>query len=189
MSSTLEQIQKALENSEKALAACGSLSYGLQQIQGMALSIEQTSVAHGKLLLALVRSAIKKGVLTDKDLEEETTKIREEDDKNKMEALQKRGITESSDFVSEKSIIAVSNTLVKKDGTMETLTSYRVLGVDSQELTEEVRKQLLNKKVGDSLNVGESEEGQFVLTVLEIQNVKEMAGQGEQADNQAAQEA
>jgi hypothetical protein len=188
MSSTLEQIQQASEKSEKALTLVNSMLRSLEMTAQRALAVEQTSVAHGKLLLSIVRVALKKGLFNDSEIERESVLIREEEDKDRIKKLLEAGAIEARDFVSDGSILAVSQRYIQKDGGVSELTSYRLLSSEGQELSEELKKELQNKKAGDNVNSGEDQGGQYVLSILEIYNLKEITGQGEAQLNSEGQE-
>lgn len=188
MSSTLEQIQQSSERSEAALNAVNSVIQSLERTTQRTLAVEQTSVAHGKLLLALVRVGLKKGLFDDAEIQQESTLIREEEDTERVQGLLEEGTIEARDFVSEGSILVVSQRHLQKTGAVVTLTNYRLLSADDRNMSEELRSSLKDKKVGDSINSGEDQNGQYVFSILAIYNVKEIAGHGEAQQNNEGQE-
>lgn len=166
--STLERI----ENLEKGLSEIGSnMNFIIQQLGStmqQAGAVEQTALSLGKTLTAVVKVLVAKETLTSREVLDEIIKIDESSDRDELAQMRSSGVIVPVEQVSENSVVVAAHTLIEKDGSTRMLSNFNLVRMFHPFVPEQLKKDLLGRKVSDTLPMSRDSGDTTILTVLEI---------------------
>ncbi len=178
----LERIE-ALEKKVQELEAntANTATFAERAIQNVS-ALGQSQSAFGKTLTALISILTEKGTV---DSDAILTKIREIDDRSERERVEhmvRNGVLVSSEVSNAESIVVVKQIFVPSANPEKPveLSNFRAVELFSPEMPPQLRDQLVDKKVGDTITT-KSKEGDFLNTFVAIYNIapEKAGGEGE----------
>lgn len=133
--------------------------------------------ANAKTLVSVVKELTANQVVSDEAIIGRIRQIDDENDKARLAELQRMGIIEPSDEVSESSIVVTKRFGIDANGKDSLLSEHYTIEMPLQQIEAEVKSALIGKKAGETVTLAAQEEGEQVR--LEILNVFALKQQGE----------
>lgn len=171
----LLKIEKGLDAATFQLQQLARLS---QDTAMRLASSEQSFSSIAKLIKALAEELIEAKLITDVQVTDRIAKNNEEDEAEKVTKMIEQGFIRPASEVSESSLIAVSQKqIISDNGTTKEkkLTGYRIVEMTSPHNSPELKKDIIGKKVGDTIIVARDGDGPKTsvidLTVLAIYEI------------------
>lgn len=180
MGESIVKIEKAMGGMQAAITSINENSmYGTEK----ALGVEASLASVVKLLKAIMEELVANDIVKNDNVYTRMRKDDEEADRAKIESMKKAKMLEVKESVGETSLTAIKSTLVNtKDGTIKILSDYMSLDLAIMPPTDIVKQGLVGKKIGESIELGETDDGSKILyTVQEIYELKPQNIKGETA--------
>jgi hypothetical protein len=133
--------------------------------------------ANAKTLVSVVKELTANGTVSDEAIIGRIRKIDDDNDKARLTELQRLGIIEAAEEVSESSVVVTKRVGVDASGTETLLSEHYTVEMPLQQIEAEVKAALIGKKAGDSITLDAQEAGEKVR--LEVLNVFTLKQQGE----------
>lgn len=204
MATTLERIEDA-EKQLKSLGVAVSALQMAKDVSGIAqeqedgntkavaqlannrsLSLEISLTELAKTITALTACLIEAKVVTGQAIMDRIIKMNQDEDMKEIDNLVESKLLIKSNEVKPHSFVIASHTIVdlKNPESSKLVMEKRVLRLPTSLVSEQLRKDLTGRKVGDQVQVNKTDDGKVhVLTVKEIYdlNEKEVVQMGEAA--------
>jgi hypothetical protein len=174
----LERLEKDFDAIKQNLFAVAQSSELTAQ---RLLGVEHSAAAMGKMMGAITKQLKAKGLLDDAAVMDQ---IRADDDeaaKERVESMVKEGFIAPVETVNETSLVIVSHDILdQKTSVTKHMSSYRSIEMPSPGVTQKVKQDLINRKVGDKFETETGDKTQTaIVTVLAIYNLVERQAPGE----------
>ena len=140
----------------------------VKDVPNCKIILDQSSTEH-IVIKALTKVLIEAGVTTDQQIYKAILKVEEEQDRREVEVLLSHGIVEASETVSETSIVVVSQEI---EGDEASKLDYRLYKLMDGSAPEAFVKDVLGRKVGETLIVAMTDDRKLTLVLKEVYSLK-----------------
>lgn len=187
MSSALERID-ALEKKVQELDARSANAYSFaEEAVKRGVSFSQQLAATAKTMTALISTLTAKEIVASEEILDGIRKIDEDNAREEIEGAVASGWLKKAEVVAESSLVVLKQVAIPTgdDPTPILLADYRTLELPSPLTPPDVRKQLVGKKIGETVTF-QGDKATIVTTVKEVYEAVEVV-QGGEAQPQAEQ--
>jgi hypothetical protein len=178
----LEQTEKDLKTVLEKFAVLeeSNIVAGVENAQQLAelaaqrmLGVEQSAAALAKTLTGLTKALINKAVVTGEDIMGHIQKIDDDGDRDKINGLiQIKAIAKTDSVGPEDLVVTAQNYINTADPTKsKSVREYSLIELPLPTINQQLKKDLVGRKVGDTIHAGSNDKGVYVLTIREIYRI------------------